>query len=431
MAIPKRPVGRLKKALRSAALAALAAAAVTAAANAASPPVTAVNGVKDAAQTDAPAAEAPAQVTGGLKLRWGLEAKASYRDSDDLRLVNPHPFPPEQLPVGQTKAFLQTVDPGRHFELSNLALTFDAVWSATVVAHAKVDFIQLYDRNPTSSDSNVDVDELWLRLGRDPARPAPGFAGYAKLGKLAHFERQNDRHLESYGLVATAFNRFEDQGLELGLDFGKYFYLRWSATQGNPVFIRDPNALAGDNGTPERSPQVRNPDPPLHSGFPIFYDAEVEDVDLSGKLEYGGGLGFRLGDPTARRGADVLVWGYQRKLAKSTPIHGSFYGGDLDLLDGPGDNGTFSLPITDDEKREVGGNIWLYRSGLSLFAQYVDQDLAGMQRVGLEAELAWQLELPLVWAAGERQLFPSIAPAVRYSHLDPRFIRCRRRAGTG
>ena len=33
---------------------------------------------------------------------------------------------------------------------------------------------------------------------------------------MPKFERQNDRHLESYGLVSTAFNRFEDFGVEAG-----------------------------------------------------------------------------------------------------------------------------------------------------------------------------------------------------------------------
>jgi hypothetical protein len=59
--------------------------------------------------------------------------------------------------------------------------------------------------------------------------------------------------------------------------------------------------------------------------------------------------------------------------------------------------------------------------GLSFFAQVVDQEVAGMKRTGYEGELAWRVELPLVWAVAERQLFPYIAPAVRYSELDPEF----------
>jgi hypothetical protein len=121
---------------------------------------------------------------------------------------------------------------------------------------------------------------------------------YAKIGKFGHFERQNDRHTESYGLVSTAFNRFEDQGLEVGVDLGSHFYVKGSLTQGNPLFFRDPNALAGDNGTPERDPDLHPAAvPDLLSGFPIFYDAEVEDVDFDGDLEVGYGLGVRFGEP--------------------------------------------------------------------------------------------------------------------------------------
>jgi len=51
----------------------------------------------------------------------------------------------------------------------------------------------------------------------------------------------------------------------------------------------------------------------------------------------------------------------------------------------------------------------------------VDQKLAGLPRKGLEAEVAWQFDLPLVWAVGGRQLFTFIAPAVRYSKLTNDF----------
>jgi hypothetical protein len=99
-------------------------------------------------------------------------------------------------------------------------------------------------------------------------------------------------------------------------------------------------------------------------------------------------------------------------------IHGTFYGGDLDILSA-GPNATFA--ITNDEKREVGGNVWLYLGGLSFFGQYVDQDLAGLPRQGLEGEAAWRFDLPLVWAVGGRQLFTFVAPAVRWSRLDNGF----------
>jgi hypothetical protein len=238
------------------------------------------------------------------------------------------------------------------------------------------------------------------------------------VGKFGKFERQDDRHLESYGLVATSFNRFEDAGVELGADLGRHLYLKASVTQGNPVFLRDPNALAGDNGTDALLRPPPNNRPELGTGVVILYDAEVEDLDVDGDPELGAGLGGRFGND-AGDGLDFLVWGYRRKLAPTVELEGTFYGGDLDLLDGP--FGLAPLPVEGDDKREVGANFWLYWRGLSLFAQYVDQDLGGLPRIGFEAELAWRFELPLVASLGGQQLFPAIAPAVRWSRLDNDF----------
>ena len=365
-------------------------------------------------------APAAADDPNAFKVHFGFEGKAHYRDSEHLRLPSPFPFPPESLPPGATQAFLETVNEGGHFELSVLTLFADASWGPNIEAHAKLDFIDLYDRNPTSSDKQFDVDELWIRFGGDPATPADGFGMYAKVGKFGHVERQNDRHTESYGLVSTAFNRFEDQGLEVGVGFGRHFYLKGSLTQGNPLFFRDPNALAGDNGTPERDPALHpNPQPDLLSGFPIFYDAEVEDVDFDGDLEAGYGLGIRFGEPGSGHEVHLLAWGYQRKLAATVPLNGTFYGGDIDLLNGPYDG--FSLPISGDDKKEVGANLWIYQGGFSFFGQYVAQELAGMDRTGYEGEVAWRFDLPLAWAAGGRQLFPHVQPLVRYSFLEPKF----------
>lgn len=353
------------------------------------------------------------------RLSFGLEAKANFRESDENRFVVPFDFPPSFLPVGQTRGFEETVNAGSHFEVSAVTLLLDANWGDGLAGHGKIDFIDLYDRNPTSTDKKVDVDEAWIRFGidPDPATLAPRWGAYLKIGKMPKFERQDDRHLESYGLVSTAFNRFEDAGVETGVNLGRHLYVKLSATQGNPVFIRDPNALAGDNGTPaQRQP---NPDPELKSGVVILYDAEIEDLDTDGDLELGGGVGVRFADESGRNSVDVLAWGYQRTLAETVELEGTFYGGDLDLLRGPFD--LFSLPIRGDEKREVGANVWLYLGGFSLFAQFVDQEIAGLPRTGLEAEAAWRFDLPLVLSIGERQLFPWIAPAVRYSKLDNDF----------
>lgn len=355
--------------------------------------------------------------------RWEfeIEAKAHFRDSDENRFPVNFPFLPEQLPPGRDQAFLETVNPGSHVEISVVTLRADYRFSEALSAHAKVDVIDLYDRNPTSTDDEVDVDELWLRFGREtePAFLAAGTGAYFKVGKFPKFERQDDRHLESYGLVATAFNRLEDVGAELGIDLGRHVYLKLSATQGNPVFLRDPNALAGDNGTPELLSPLPNPDPELNTGIVIPYDADVEDVDFDGDLELGAGLGVRFANAGGSKGVDFLAWGYQRDLAETVDLEGTFYGGDLDLLRGPFN--AFSFPITDDEKEEFGANLWLYLEGFSLFAQYVDQELAGLPRTGIEVEVAWRFDLPLRFTVAQRQLFTHIAPAVRFSRLEPDF----------
>ncbi|MFL6201932.1 MAG: hypothetical protein ACJ76J_22385 [Thermoanaerobaculia bacterium] len=368
------------------------------------------------AQGEAPVEEEPSLKP---KLEFGFEAKAHYRDSDLNRFKVPFKFPETFLPRGQEDGFEETVNAGSHLEVSTVTLFVDATWGDGLAAHGKIDFIDLYDRNPTSSDKKTDVDEAWVRFGIEPAPAtlAPRWGAYFKLGKMPKFERQDDRHLESYGLVSTAFNRFEDTGAELGLNLGRHVYVKATATQGNPVFIRDPNALAGDHGIPA---QLRDfPDPELKTGIVILYDAEVEDLDVDGDLELGGGLGVRFADEGGNNGVDVLAWSYQRTLAETVELEGTFYGGDLDLLNGPFD--LFPYATRGDEKKETGANVWVYWGGLSFFGQYVDQEIAGLPRTGLEAELAWRFDLPLRLSIGERQLFTFVAPAVRYSELDNDF----------
>lgn len=362
----------------------------------------------------------PAEASPGLDVDFGFEAKAHFRHSDGNRFPVPFPFTPEMLPPGRDRGFLETVDEGDHLELSVLTLFADARWGRAVRAHAKVDVVDLYDRNPTSGDREVDVDEAWIRFGREwrPAVPAEGFGAYATVGKFPKFERQNDRHLESYGVVSTAFNRFEDLGVEVGVDLGRFVYLKASATQGNPLFFRDPNALAGDNGTDVfRRP---NPDPELASGIPVLYDAEVEGLDADGDLELGAGAGVRWADAAGRNAFDLLLFGYRRDLAETVELEGTFYGGDLDFLRGPFDQ--FPYPgLAGNEKEEVGANLWLYLGRVSIFGQYVDQEVASLPRTGVEVEAAWALDLPLRWAVGGSQLFPYVQPAVRYSSLENDF----------
>ncbi|MEO1087185.1 MAG: hypothetical protein AAFY88_23360, partial [Acidobacteriota bacterium] len=177
----------------------------------------------------------------------GFEVKTHYRDSEDQSFPSPFPFGPNSLPVGQERGLLETVEAGEHFELSAATVFYRGEWGKHWGAKAKIDLYDLHDRNPTSDDNEWDVDELWLRYGPEiePGETHEGYSAYVKLGKFPKFERQDDRHLESYGLISTSFNRAEDVGIEAGFDLGRYFYLKASITQGNPVFYRDPNALAG------------------------------------------------------------------------------------------------------------------------------------------------------------------------------------------
>jgi hypothetical protein len=355
-------------------------------------------------------------------LKWGLEVKAGYRDSEDRSFPIPFNFGPLPGP----KPVLRTVDPGTNLEVPAATLFLDAEWGDALVGHLKVDMIDLWDRNPTSTDHKVDVDEAWLRFGRetDPGRLPERSGMYVKVGKLPKLERQDDRHLESYGLVSTAFNRFEDLGLEVNLDLGRHLYLKGTYTRGNPVFLRDPNALAGDNGTPANLPCGLSfncstaPHPALNSGVPILYDAEIEEAGSGGHEEGGGGLGVRFSNEDGSRRAELLAYAYHRTLADRVEMEGSLYGGDLDLIDLP-----FARypALHGRDKDEVGANLWLYLGGFSFFGQYVDQEIAGLGRRGYEGELAWRFELPLFASLAGQQLFPSIAPAVRYSKLDPDF----------
>nr|MDP9121602.1 hypothetical protein [Acidobacteriota bacterium] len=348
------------------------------------------------------------------RFRLGLEAKVNFRHSDDNRFPVPFPFQPSQLPVGETHAYEQTVNAGSHFEVSMVTLLGDAIWSEGLSAHTKIDLINLYYRNPTSTDQKYAVSEMWVRFGRRTAPAAlPRRAGvYLEAGKFPKFERQNDRHLESYGLVSTAFNRFEDIGVELGADLGRHLYAKVSETAGNPVFLRDPNALAGDNGTPILLRP--HPDPTIKTGIDILYDTHVNDLSLN-HPQVGAGLGWRAADEAGENGVDVLLWGRRRTLAPGVDFDGTFYRGDLQTLLGP--PGFRILPVAGRRKQEAGASVWLYRGGFSAFGQYVDQKLAGLPRTGLEGELAWRFELPLKLAVGGQQLFTSISPAVRYSQL--------------
>lgn len=338
------------------------------------------------------------------------ELKLHYRDTEPARFQLRFPFPSGSLPPGQTFGFAETVDPGSHAEVGNVSLVLEGSYGSLFAMRAKLDGVDLHERNPTSDDRQFDADELWIRFGPKPEglRIPDGSTFFLQAGKAPKIERQPVRMLESYGLASTAFNRLEDVQLLVGGTLGRNVYWRAQVSNGNPVFFRDPNALAGDNGTDEL---LRQEPAELGSGFPILYDADVEDyVFDTSHLEYGGGLGYRWQRDDSS-GVDVLLFHYQRELAETVELEGTFYGGDLDLFDAGG----IRLPFSGNEKVETGARLYAEWGGLTVVGQHVLQVVAELDRDGSELEIGW--ELPFSFGS----VVSSIQPAVRASLMDNHF----------
>ncbi|HSP16373.1 MAG TPA: hypothetical protein VLV78_16620 [Thermoanaerobaculia bacterium] len=345
-----------------------------------------------------------------------IEIRANYRDSNEERFALRFPFPPEFLPIGETKGFEQTADAGRHFELSVLQIKLDAKYGRWLAGHVQFHAQDKYRRNPTTSDRQTDADELWIRVGQKPEfldRPeATSF--FVQIGKAPKMERQPIRLLESYGLAATAFNRMEDTQILGGGSIGRNLYWRLQVANGNPLFFRDPNALAGDNGTPELDPVAHpHPDPRIKSGFPILYNAEVESLFFDREhVQFGQGLGYRWQRADQHLGFDAITFHYRRTMsADEKGLDGTFYGPDLDLLLGPLDKG---LPLHGRTKEEYGARVYSEWYGLTAIAQFTKQAIAGLQRQGYEVEAGYALNMP----KGPLQ---TVQPAVRVSGLTNRF----------
>ena len=212
-----------------------------------------------------------------------------------------------------------------------------------------------------------------------------------QLGKFVKMERQPIRVLESYGLAATSFNRFEDVGVMAGGSIGRNLYWRLTGTSGNPLYFRDPNALAGDNGIKELLQP--NPDPQLKSGFPILYDTRVEDLALDTKnMSFGQGLGYRWQNDAQTFGFDAVAFHYRRKLRddENAPLTGTFYGVDLDLLERSARQQR--LPIRGNKKEETGARVYTEWRGLTSTIQFTSQNVAGMHRSGAEGEFGYKFD---------------------------------------
>jgi len=345
-----------------------------------------------------------------------LEIRASYRDSQEERFALRTPFAPIQLPIGEKTGFEETVDAGRHTELSVANIQLDLGYGKWFAARAKVHAQDKYRRNSTSEDRKTDAEELWIRLGEKPEfleRPERT-SFFLQAGKAPKMERQPTRLLESYGLAATSFNRFEDVQVIVGGTIGRNLYWRLQAANGNPFYFRDPNALAGDNGV--RALLQPNPDPPLKSGFPILYNAEVEGLFFdTSHVQYGEGLGYRWQRDDQTFGFDVIAFHYKRSMADEVKLTGTFYGADIDFLDGPDIEGLhFGLPIHGRKKEETGARVYVEWHGMTTIAQYTKQHVAGLGRGGYEIESGYRIPF-------EIGPLRSIQPAARLSGLQNDF----------
>jgi hypothetical protein len=373
---------------------------------------------QEAPEEPLPAESAPSieSVPSPQKFRFGVEVKFNYRDSKFVEVRNNFPFPESFIPPGQDGVFFRPTSAEPSLEVQNVAFTGAGELTSGVFARVEVHVLDLYNRNPTSSDDRIFVREAWARFGRkaEPLEPARESPFFVLLGQAPRFSKQLTRRLESYGLWGTAVGRFEEPQLQVGGSVGDNVYWRASGASANPLFFRDPNALAGDNGTPERV--VGDVHPILESGFPILYDAKASPLSFRGTFGWGAGLGVRAGNPEGTA-VDVLGWFFKRKLEDDVPIRGSFYSGDLKLLRGPGE----PLPFSGNDKREAGANLQLRASGLRLFAQYVDQDIANLPRKGFEAEVAWVFDLHGLFLLGESPVFNWLQPVVRVSRIDNDF----------
>lgn len=349
-----------------------------------------------------------------------IELRGNYRNSRETVFPLKFPFPSSFLPVGQTKGFEETVDAGTHAELSVAQLKLDLGYGKWFLAHTQLHAQDKYRRNPTSNDRKIDADELWLRFGVKPEfldRPeATSF--FMQLGKAPKMERQPVRLLESYGLAATSFNRFEDVQAMVGGSIGRNLYWRLQASTGNPLYFRDPNALAGDNGIPALL--LPNPNPALKSGFPILYNAEVEGYTLrTDHVQFGQGIGYRWQTEDQSAGFDVIAFHYRRSMSEGEKLTGTFYQGDLKLLQGPFN--LFPIPVTGHTKEETGGRFYGEWKGLSGTLQYTKQAVAGLHREGYEGEAGYKIPFAFGPAVGGESLFQYVQPAVRYSALNNRF----------
>lgn len=350
--------------------------------------------------------------------RFWAEIKTNLRHSPfvETRIFTPTaPGPFTFRPTG----FQRTPDEGTALELQNVSLVGEGDLGLGVAAKVELHVLDLYNRNPTSSDDRIFVRQAWIRFGRkaEPLRATRESRLYVLAGMAPRFSKVMVRALESYGMWATGVGRFEMPQLQVGGALGRRAYWRAQVGKGNPLYLRDTNVLAGDNGT--TSGLTPPDDAPYQTGFPIFYDAKADDLDTHGQLEWGAGLGFRRAgsDPSRAPDVDVLGWYFRRPLADSVPLRGTGDRGDLALLRGRG----FPLPFEGRGKSEAGLNVAARHGRWRLDGQLVRQDIATLVRRGLDAEVGALFELPGLFLVGETPVGNWIRPVVRVSIIDNLF----------
>jgi hypothetical protein len=82
----------------------------------------------------------------------------------------------------------------------------------------------------------------------------------------------------------------------------------------------------------------------------------------------------------------------------------------------------FPLPYEGRNKSEYGLNLEAEHRGLRAFAQYIRQDIAKLDRHGLEVELAYVFDLPGLFASGDSPVVNWIQPVVRFSQITNDFV---------
>ena len=347
---------------------------------------------------------------------WG-EIKTNARHSPFLetRVFTPRgPGPFQFIPTG----YQRTPDAGTALELQNVSLGAEGDLGLGVAAKAEIHVLDLYNRNPTSLDDRIFVRQAWIRFGHKAE--ALRFAYESRLFVLAgmapRFSKPTVRALESYGMWLTAVGRFEMPQLQAGGALGRRAYWRAQIGKGNPLYYRDTNVLAGDNGT---RVSTLTPSPTYETGFPIFYDAKADDLNTHGQLEWGAGLGFRHVRPEPAHGleVDLLGWYFRRKLADAVVLPGTSDLGDLELLRGHG----YPIPFEGRDKSEAGLNIAARYGRWRLDAQIERQDIAKLVRRGFDAELSALIHLPGLFLVGETPIGNWIRPVLRVSIIDNLF----------